>query len=151
MEANELWQEFIESNPLYEDHTFDSWSYGAAPDELAELTLKGTKTATASGHALYEAEGESLPSEGQFSVILDEQGAAVCIIRTEKVYATPFNEVSERHAYKEGEGDRSLDYWLKVHLEFFEPAYQEANLSFDGNSLIVCEEFELVHPLQQKA
>lgn len=148
MEANELWHSFIQLNPLYQNHPFDSWSYGAAPDELAELTLKGIKTATASGHALYEAEGEPLPLEGQFSVILDSKGEAVCIIRTEKVYLTRFSDVSERHAYKEGEGDRTLNYWRKVHLDFFEPAYREADIPFDGASLIVCEEFSLVYPLE---
>ena len=31
----------------------------------------------------------------------------------------PFDEVSKEHAYKEGEGDRSLAYWRDVHEDFF--------------------------------
>ena len=31
----------------------------------------------------------------------------------------PFDEVDEEHAYLEGEGDRSLEYWREVHERFF--------------------------------
>ena len=34
-------------------------------------------------------------------------------------------EVSEEHAYKEGEGDRSLAYWRAVHEEFFTKEFEE--------------------------
>lgn len=40
----------------------------------------------------------------------------------------PFDQVSERHAWLEGEGDRSLAYWREVHREAFEPDYQAAGM-----------------------
>jgi uncharacterized protein YhfF len=49
--------------------------------------------------------------------------------------------VSEEHAYKEGEGDRSLSYWREVHKRFFLPQMEEAGLSFTDDMLVVCEEF----------
>ncbi len=55
---------------------------------------------------------------GDYSVILNSSGEAVCIIKTLKVYVTSFNQVSDEHAFKEGEGDRSLEYWRMVHVSF---------------------------------
>ncbi|MBU3806725.1 MAG: ASCH domain-containing protein, partial [Candidatus Fournierella pullistercoris] len=64
---------------------------------------------------MYELEQQPLPQIGKYDVILDSTGEAVCIIQTKKVYVTPFCDVTEEHAYKEGEGDRSLDFWRKTH------------------------------------
>ena len=55
------------------------------------------------------------------------------------------NAVSEEHAYKEGEGDRSLEYWRKVHKEFFTEELKSLNQEFDENMELVCEEFEVVY------
>lgn len=35
--------------------------------------------------------------------------------KTTNVYIVPFNEVSIKYAFKEGEGDKSLSYWRRVH------------------------------------
>ena len=56
----------------------------------------------------------------------------------------PFDQVSAEHAYKEGEGDRSLEYWKEVHRRFFTPDYQEAGLPFDEHGDCVLEEFKVV-------
>lgn len=144
MQAAKLWQLFIEQNPQHQHQTYEAWQYGGEPDELAQLTRQGVKTATASGYELYALEQEPLPPEGGFNIILDSQNSAVCITQTTKVYVVPFQAVSESHAYKEGEGDRSLAYWRKVHTDFFQKAYQEAGIPFSEESLVVCEEFEMV-------
>lgn len=144
MQAAELWGKFIQLHPEHKEARYEAWSYGVLPDELAELTQKEIKTATTSGFALYELEEEALPVENEYNVILDGDDQAICITVTTKVYVTPFEEVTERHAYKEGEGDRTLDYWRKVHIDFFTEAYQESNLVFNEQSLVVCEEFEKV-------
>jgi uncharacterized protein YhfF len=49
------------------------------------------------------------------------------------------------HVYKEGEGDRSLEYWRKVHIDFLTHELSEINKTFTENTLVVCEEFELVY------
>ncbi|MBK4877302.1 hypothetical protein CUZ94_0850 [Enterococcus faecium] len=57
----------------------------------------------------------------------------------------PFSEVTKEHAWKEGEGDRTLAYWRKVHAEFFKHAYKEAlNIEFTEEKLVVYEEFEVI-------
>ena len=86
---------------------------------LADLVLKGEKTATASAYDLYAIEDEPLPREGTFDIILDSQDRAVCIVEITKVSVQPFHQVSADHAYKEGEGDKSLAYWRQVHEDCF--------------------------------
>ena len=78
------------------------------PDLLADLVLKGEKTATASAYDLYALEDEPLTQEGTFDVILDSQNQAVCIVEITRVSVRPFNQVSTQHAFKEWEGDKSL-------------------------------------------
>ncbi|MBR3158780.1 MAG: ASCH domain-containing protein [Atopobiaceae bacterium] len=53
--------------------------------------------------------GEPIPQVGDYSVITDSTGNAVCVIRTTSVHLSPFAQVSADHAYKEAEGDRSLE------------------------------------------
>ena len=48
------------------------------------------------------------PRENELEIIHDSKENAICIIETTKVEVIPFKEVSENHAYKEGEGDRRL-------------------------------------------
>lgn len=81
---------------------------------------------------------------GGLNIILDTDNNAVCITKTTKVYTCSFNEVSENHALKEGEGDLSLAYWRKAHKDFFSKELKEYDLDFDENMVVVCEEFELV-------
>ena len=124
--------------------TYEAWAFGGAPDKLAKLVLDGVKTATCSAAVLYEYENEELPKVGDYSVILDSRGNAVCVIQTTRVYVSPFDGVSARHAYLEGEGDRSLAYWRQVHKEFFTEELKAVNRQFDEKMELVCEEFAVV-------
>lgn len=123
---------------------YEAWAFGGAPDKLARLVVSGIKTATCSALVLFELEDEPIPKPGDYSVILDSVGNAVCIIRTTRVYVVPFEDVSKDHAFKEGEGDRSLGYWRAVHEEFFTEELATVHLQFDKRMELVCEEFELV-------
>lgn len=144
MKAKDMWKDFSKKNNLTGVH-YEAWEFGGAPDKLAELVLKGEKTATASAYDLYKLENEPIPKVGDYSIILDSKGEAKCIIQTTKLYVVPFNEVTESHAYKEGEGDKSLSYWRKVHTEFFADCYKEDGLSFNENINVLCEEFKVVY------
>ena len=139
MTPQQMWE-------LYPDHIgeYDAWSFGTDADHLAELVRTGTKTATSSAFVLYESENAPIPQAGNHSIILDAQGKAVCIIRTTAVTVSPFSEVTAEHAYREGEGDRSLDHWRKVHRLFFEKELREIGMRFSEDMKVVCEEFEVV-------
>ena len=147
MTPQEMWNKYKQINPSIGDE-IDAWAFGVEADLLADLVLKGEKTATASAYDLYALEDEPLPQEGTFDVILDSQDQAVCIVEITKVSVQPFQQVSADHAFKEGEGDKSLAYWRQVHEEFFTEQLEEAGLTFTPDSKVVLEEFRKVYPLQ---
>lgn len=143
MTQEEMWNAYRAVNPAAGED-FEAWAYGGEPDHLAELTCAGVKTATSSAGVWYESGEEPMPQAGGYSVILNSRDEAVCVIRTTRVYTAPFGQVSAGHAYREGEGDRSLDYWRRVHEEFFRAELAEAGLEFSTGMPVVCEEFEVV-------
>ena len=140
MTAQEMWK----ASGI--DAEYEAWAFGDDPDTLAELVRTGVKTATASAYPLYGLEGEALPEAGEYSVILNTRDEAVCIICTSKVYVTAYRDITAEQAYKEGEGDRSLDYWRRVHEAFFRKEMEAAGLTFSEDMGVVCEEFEVVYP-----
>ena len=144
MEADELWRQFQRENNLG-DAAYEAWAFGGAPDRLAELVIKGIKVATSSLYYWYQSGKDCLPKTGEYSVILDAKGSAVCIIQTTKVYIVPFCEVSEEHARKEGEGDLSLAYWRQVHEDFFSDELKAEQKDFSERMEVVCEEFQLIY------
>ncbi|MBQ2952137.1 MAG: ASCH domain-containing protein [Clostridia bacterium] len=146
MTAPEMQRAFVTLHPEAAGAAFDAWAYGADPDELARLTLAGRKRATASALPLYEAEGETVPHAGEYSIILDSRGDAVCIVRTTQVSIIPFCRVSAAFAAREGEGDLSLAWWRQVHESYFTRVMSEAGLTFTHDMPVVCEEFEVVYP-----
>ena len=146
MTPQEMWNAYKEINPSIGDE-IDAWAFGVEVDLLADLVLRGEKTATASAYDLYELEGELLPQEGTFDIILDSQNQAVCIVEITRVSVQPFKQVSADHAFKEGEGDKSLAHWRQVHEDFFTEWLREAGMIFTPESKVVLEEFRKVYPL----
>lgn len=145
MNAQEMWDRFLAETGTAAAE-YEAWAFGGAPDELAALVLAGEKVGTASAYTLYELDGEPLPKEGGYSVVLDSADQAVCVIQTTRVYVTPFSQVSAEHAFKEGEGDKSLDYWRQVHRDFFIGEMADYGLTFDESMPVVCEEFVCLYP-----
>ena len=144
MTQEQLWQVFSRKTGI--DEPYEAWAFGSDADELARLVLEGKKTATAGLYFWYERENLELPKEDSYSVVLDSKDNAVCVIRTTKVFVIPFREVDAVHAWKEGEGDRSLSYWRKVHESFFAKELSEIGMEFDESMNVVCEEFLRVFP-----
>lgn len=147
-----FWIKFKEDNPNFRNVTFGSaWSFGDSKEmanELADLVLQGKKTATASDFVQYEKNNESLPEANKevFDILLNGEEEPVAILETTKVYVTTFNEISDEHAYKEGEGNRSLDYWKKVHFEFWTNIFDLKNIkNVDIEKMkVVCKEFKVI-------
>lgn len=141
MKAQELWNKYTTDCTL----TYEAWAFGDDPDGLAKLVVDGIKTATSSAFIFYELENEEIPKAGEYSVILDSKEEAVCIIQTTNVYVIPYNQVSEEHAYKEGERNRTLEDWKEIHETFFTNELKQVNMEFSEEMLVVCEEFQVVH------
>ncbi len=123
-----------------------AFSYGASPeqsDELLALVLDGTKTATASALRDYETEDEQLPEPGTMSILLDGAGHPRALVEVTDVSVVPFDEVTEEHAFLEGEGDRSLAQWRETHEEFFSQSAPDSGFSPDLP--VVLERFRVVY------
>lgn len=112
--------------------------------ELAELVYDGKKTATTSSYELYEP-NEYMPQVGDYNIILNGDGDPVCITETLVTEVIPFKYVSAEHAYHEGEGDRTLQYWRDVHEDFFKQEYQAAGKEFNEDIPCLCEVFKRVY------
>jgi uncharacterized protein YhfF/RimJ/RimL family protein N-acetyltransferase len=147
-----MWAAFAAARPELAgpDDAFSAWHFcdnEADADELAALVLSGRKRATTSALASYELEGDPLPQVGDLSVIAYWDGRACCVIRTVAVDVVAFAAVGEDFAAAEGEGDKSLAYWRAAHVAAFGREFAGTGRTLDGDTLVVCERFELVFPV----
>ena len=129
-----------------------AWSFGATPeqaDELADLVAAGTKTATASAADDYAAEGVPLPEAGTLGIVLDGSGHPRALVATTEVSVVAFAEVTEEHAYAEGEGDRTLAGWRTRHEAFFRE-HDPHGRGFRPDMPVVLERFRVLHPKPPK-
>lgn len=143
-----MWQAFCLASNLDINTKHDSFKFcggGLIGDELTRLVLNGTKTATSSVKLVYDLGDELLPQVGDLSIVLYDDGSPACIIEETRVSVVSFNKVSKEHAYKEGEGKRTLEEWKKVHFNFFKAEYEEYGYTFNENENCVLEEFKVVY------
>jgi uncharacterized protein YhfF len=153
----EFWKKYLDSLPENKRPKVDQyevWHFCDSQilaDRLVQLVLKGIKTATCGMVWSYAAEGEKLPEKGDLSVITDWEGQPLCIIETTKAEIKAFNEVDTRHAFEEGEGDRSLDYWRKVHWEVFSRECVSLGKEPTENMPLLCEQFRVLFPKIKKS
>jgi uncharacterized protein YhfF len=130
---------------------FRVWTFGDSSElanELAALVLAGTKRGTTSLLRSFHASGESLPEPGDFSIVVDGDGVPCCIVRTVRVEIKPMGDVDERFAWEEGEGDRSLAWWLSAHARYFRRQGSREGFSVDDRTKVVLVRFEVVWPPQ---
>ncbi len=118
----------------------DEWQFGSDNDYLVNLVLKGEKTATTSLYKEYLDLNEELPKINNNQLLLFESGKVACITRNKEVLITEFKNITSDLAYLEGEGDKSLEYYKKVHTKIF----KEIDSNFNENSLVVFEIFEVI-------
>lgn len=126
-----------------------SWHFcdnEADANACVELVRRGIKTATAPSLWHFELRDEPLPKPGDLHVVTDWAGEAQCVIRTVSVEIVPFNEVSAEHAAAEGEGDRSLAFWRRVHWDYYHRELEGSPFTPREDMPIVCERFQMVYP-----
>lgn len=146
-----MWEKYLNSigeSIETTNKTYDSWCFcdnKESADKLADLVCLGIKRGTTSLYELYELENEDIPEEGSYSIVTNWDGIAKCIIKNKKVYILPFKDVDSTLAYIEGEGDKSLEYWRKVHIEFFKRELSNIDKEFNEDMKVVFEEFEVVY------
>lgn len=117
----------------------ESWKFGINNNELVELVLQGKKTATTS------LKSGNIPKIGEKSILLFDNEKKACILEKKNIIITKFKNVTPEMAYLEGEGDRTLEYYKKVHTEYF----KTINPDFNDETEIVFEIFEVVEDLRK--
>jgi len=149
--VRDYWRSYLASRKpelSTQDLEYSAWEFGNTAemaDDLGDLVKRGVKIATASLAWAYQADGEPYPEVGELSIILDGRGDPMCIIETTDVEVLAFNAVDEKHAYEEGEGDRSLDYWREVHWAFFAEECKSIGREPTEDMSVVCERFRLIY------
>lgn len=121
----------------------ERWTFGNTDEEavkLIEMIILGVKTATC---LMYEPDG--VPQVGDAFVILGVDSEPVCSIEITHVKIATYLTVDREHAFYEGEGDLTLDYWRKTTRQFFE----EYDL-FSPNMPLVCVRFKLLEVFSDK-
>lgn len=146
-----FWRSFAASaqGPV-DERFFEAFYFGdseALANELAGLVLAGKKCATAGSVWSAEAEGKRLPQPGDLSIVTNWFGEPLCVIETESVNVSPFNEVQADFAAAEGEGDGSLQFWREAHRRYFSRECQAVGRKFSESMLVACERFKVLYPL----
>ncbi|WP_026672571.1 ASCH domain-containing protein [Alkalihalobacterium bogoriense] len=135
---NNYWEKLGQPVPT----NVSAWQFGPNPDELTQLVIDGKKTTTCSGYVFYEIENETLPQEGEYSILLSKEDLPLAIIQTIKVEITPMNKVTEEFAI--AEGSDSYETWWNDHESFFSSELKKINQTFTDDMLLVCETFTLL-------
>ena len=147
----QYWQTYLatRSDNTTADETYVADQFGDHPqlaDELAQLILAGTKTATCSALWEWQAEGSALPQVGTKTIVLDGNNQPLCIIETTQVTVQLFNQVDAQFAYEEGEGDRSLESWRREHWQYFSRVLPKIGKAPALEMPLVCERFQVIYP-----
>ena len=120
-----------------------SFAFGDGPalaDELLELVIHGTKTATCSTE-----DEPNISAPGERWIVLDGHRDPRCVIETTEVTFRRYDEVDAAFAYEEGEGDRSLAYWREAHRRYFGRLGK-----FREDMMLMCERFRLVEVFEDR-
>lgn len=148
-----LWSAFLKENPnnrikntplsfYFCDNEKDA-------DECAELVVKGIKQATATSLWWFEKNNETLPKVGDQYVVTNWNGYAKAVIETIKIEQIPYNQITSEFAAVEGEGDKSLEYWKRVHEAYYKREMEPYGDKFDENMIIVCEYFKTIYKVKK--
>ena len=149
--VSELWRAYLSSmgdSPETTSKQFEVWHFGdneKDANELADLANSGIKRATSQSLWRLEYDRTRLPEAGDLHIVTNWVGEARCLIQTKHITLVPFNQVGPEYAAMEGEGDKLLEYWRKVHWDYYHRELKEIGKSPTLDMLIVCERFEVVY------
>ncbi|WP_418500225.1 ASCH domain-containing protein [Flagellimonas sp.] len=114
-------------------------------DTCVDLVCKEIKRATSHSLKGIQLRSEKLPKIGDFYVVTDWNGNAKCIIRTTSVKLVPYFAIREEHARLEGEGDKSLSHWKKIHWDHYTRELAKFGTQPTESMIVVFETFEMLY------
>ncbi|MDU8884880.1 ASCH domain-containing protein [Yeosuana sp. MJ-SS3] len=144
-----LWNDFLKDNPnnsiKKQPITYHFCDNEHDANECVELVVQGIKQASATSLWWYQKHQEPLPKIGDQHIITDWNGHARAIIEITKVTPKPYQEITHEFAEIEGEGDKSLEYWRRVHEAYYTREMQPYGKKFNEDMIIVCEYFKTIY------
>lgn len=149
--VHDYWQRFLSTRDDEADlqsRGYVADSFGDSPEmasELASLIVAGVKTATCSSVWEWDNTDNPMPRDGLLTVVVDGAGTPRCIIETVRVETATFDVIGAEFAYAEGEGDRSLGYWRRVHWDYFSRVLPKLGHEPSLTMPVVCEHFRVLY------
>lgn len=144
-----FWKNFITDNTRYvNEKTPESFYFcdnEKDANDCAKLVVKKIKQATAPLLWSFEINNEKLPRKGDLNIITNWNKVPQAIILTTKIELIKFSEITEKFAQREGEGDKSLAYWKKVHKAYYKREMQSHKEEFSKDMIIVCQYFDTIY------
>lgn len=143
-----FWKVFRDAKGVA-DETYDVCRMGDGADmgdELLQLILVGPKRATACLLRDVETAGETMARVGGHVVVLDGEDRPRAVWRTRTVEVKPLDRIDEAFAWDEGEGARTREDWLAMHVGYFSRRAAAEGFAFDPSMPAVFERFTLVWP-----
>ena len=144
-----FWKNFITDNARYvNEKTPESFYFcdnEKDANDCAKLVVKNIKQATAPSLWSFEINNEKLPRKGDLNIITNWNKAPQAIILTTKIELIKFSEITAKFAQKEGERDKSLAYWRKVHKAYYKREMQGHKEEFSKDMIIVCQYFDTIY------
>ena len=144
-----FWENFINDNTTYLNVKIPESFYFCDNEKdanyCAKLVVKNIKQATAPSLWSFKINNEKLPRQGDLNIIRDWNKIPQDIILTTKIELIKFNEITAKFAQKEGEGDKSLAYWRKVHKAYYKREMQGYKGGFSQDMIIVCQYFKTIY------
>lgn len=113
-------------------------------NECAQLVKKGIKRAISHSLLVLQCQNEPLPKIGNFMVVTDWEGEAQCLVRNTKITFKPFFAIDAEYAHLQGEGDKSLAHWKKMHWDYYIEELEPFGRVPRDSMIVVCQEFEMV-------
>ena len=144
-----FWENFINDNTTYLDvkipESFYFCDNEKDANDCAKLVVKNVKQATAPSLWSFKINNEKLPRQGDLNIITDWNKIPQAIILTTKIELIKFNEITAKFAQREGEGDKSLANWRKVHKAYYKREMQVYKEGFSEDMIIVCQDFDTIY------
>lgn len=144
MTAQQMWKEYAAACGARE--AYDAWAFGADADALAALVLRA-KDGDGLGQPLYEAEHAPLPQPGSTVWCWGQTGRRCASSARKRWLWCPSVKWTQAHAFREGEGDKSLAFWRRgARGVLFAGTAAAGPCLWARDMKVVCEEFRVVWP-----
>ncbi len=121
--------------------------YGDSEDlsnDLLALIRSGQKRAGTGLLWAHEADGEPIGEAGDIEIVIDHQGRPSIVTRLLDVQIVRFCDVSAEYAATEGEGDGALEFWRRVHWDYFSRECARIGRKPSDDMPVVCATFEVL-------